>query len=37
MAKPDCVRPVAMGQHFGLTHSEVRASAVRAVTCPDVV
>lgn len=37
MTEPDCVRPVDVGQHFGLTHSEVRASGVRAVTCPDVV
>lgn len=37
MAGPGCVRPVDMGQHFGLPHSEVSTSGVSAVTCPDMV
>lgn len=37
MAGPDCVKPVDMGQHFGLPYSEASTSEVRAVTCPDTV
>lgn len=37
MAGPDCVKPVDMGRHFGLSHCEASTSEVRAVTCLDMV
>ena len=36
MAEPACVRPVHVGQNFGLPHNKVSASGVRAVTCLDI-